>query len=155
LYKVLIPLFALIATSALASDLDKRQVLIVTESQRLHVIEEMGALLSGTQDILAALSKGDMAAVNQYASSLGMSMTIKTEDHLKGVLPKEFMQLGISVHQDFDKIAADALAIKDPKHSLQQLSESMSKCVACHATYQIRTVKTSLKPASKSNHHEH
>ena len=115
----------------------------------------MGALLSGTQNILAALSKGDMAAVNQYASSLGMSMTIKTEDHLKGVLPKEFMQLGIAVHQDFDKIAADALAIKDPKHSLQQLSESMSKCVACHATYQIRTVKTSLKPASKSNHHEH
>ena len=73
--------------------------------------------MSGTQNILAALSKSDMAAVNQYASSLGMSMTIKTEDHLKGVLPKEFMQLGISVHQDFDKIAADALAIKDPKHS--------------------------------------
>jgi hypothetical protein len=69
LYKVLIPLFALIATSALASDLDKRQILTVTESQRLHVIEEMGALLSGAQNILVALSKDDMAAVNQYASS--------------------------------------------------------------------------------------
>lgn len=155
MYRVLVPLFALIATSALASDFDKRQVLTITEPQRVHVIEEMGALLSGTQNILAALSKGDMAAVAQYASSLGMDMALKTEDHLKGVLPKEFMQLGISVHQDFDKIAVDAQSIKDPKHTLQQLSESMGKCVACHATYQIRTVKTSLKPVSQFNHHEH
>lgn len=152
MYKALIPLLSLIATSVLADGLDKRQVLIITESQRLHVIEEMGALLSGTQNILAALSKNDMTAVNQYARSLGMSMTIKTEDHLKGVLPKEFMQLGISVHQDFDKMAADALAIKDPQHTLQQLSESMGKCVACHATYQIRAIKKSLKPTTHSDH---
>ena len=155
MYKVLIPLFALIATSALASDFDKRQVLTITEPQRVHVIEEMGALLSGTQNILAALSKGDMAVVAQYASSLGMGMALKTEDHLKGVLPKEFMQLGISVHQDFDQIATDAQSIKDPKHTLQQLSESMGKCVACHATYQIRTVKKSIKSISQSNHYEH
>lgn len=155
MYKFLIPVFALIATSALAGDIDKRQVLTITEPQRLHVIEEMAALLSGTQNILAALSKSDMAAVHQYASSLGIGMYHKAEDHLKGVLPKEFMKLGISVHQDFDTIAADALSIKDPKHTLQQLGESMSKCVVCHATYQIRTVKTSLKSTSKFNHHEH
>lgn len=131
MYKVLVPLFALIATSALASDLDKRQILTITKSQRLHVIEEMAALLSGTQNILAALSKSDMAAVNQYASSLGIGMTHKAEDHLKGLLPKDFMQLGLSVHQDFDTIAADALAIKDPKHTLQQLSDSMSGNCQC------------------------
>lgn len=44
-------------------------------------------------------------------------VALKTEDHLKGVLPKEFMQLGISVHQNFDKIAVDAQSIKDPKHT--------------------------------------
>jgi hypothetical protein len=155
MYKVLIPLFALIASSALAGEIDKRQVFTVTEPQRLHVIEEMAALLSGTQEILTGLSKSDMTAVNQYASSLGMGMTHKSEDHLKGLLPKEFMQLGLSVHQDFDTIAADALAIKDPKHTLQQLGDAMSKCVACHATYQIRTVKASLKSVRKSNHHDH
>ncbi len=155
MYKAVIPLFALIATSALAGNIDKRQVLTITEPQRLHVIEEMAVLLSGTQNILAALSKSDMAAVHQYASSLGIGMSHKAEDHLKGVLPKEFMQLGISVHQDFDAIAADALSIKDPKHTLQQLGNSMSKCVTCHATYQIRTVKASVKSASKSNHHDH
>ena len=155
MYKALVPFFALVATSALAGDFDNRQVLAITKLQRGHVLEEMRALLSGTQNILAALSRDDMAAVAQYARPLGMGMDRKAEDSLKGALPKEFMQLGMSVHQDFDQIAIDARSIKDPKHTLRQLSDSMGKCVACHATYQIRTVKQSLKPASQSNHHEH
>jgi ATP phosphoribosyltransferase regulatory subunit HisZ len=77
-----------------------------------------------------------------------MGMAGKAEDNFKGTLPKEFMQLGMSVYQDFDKIAADAESIKDPKHTLQQLSQSMGKCVACHATYQIDILKTS--PSSQS-----
>ena len=36
-------------------------------------------------------------------------------------------------------IAADAESLKDPKHTLQQLSDAMSKCNVCHASYQIRT----------------
>jgi ATP phosphoribosyltransferase regulatory subunit HisZ len=83
-----------------------------------------------------------------------MGMAGKAEDNFKGTLPKEFMQLGMSVYQDFDKIAADAESIKDPKHTLQQLSQSMGKCVACHATYQIRKEKISLKPVRQANHHE-
>lgn len=120
---------------------DKRQVLKITWLQRGHVIKEMGALLSGTQNILAALSNDDMAAVAEYARSLGMGMTVKAEDHLQGALPKDFMSLGISVYHDFEKIAADAQSNKDPKHTLQQLSQAMSKCVACDATYQMRTAK--------------
>lgn len=153
--KALILFFGLVATSALAEDLDNRQVLKITENQRGHVLEEMGALLSGTQAILAALSKDDMATVAQYARQLGMGMADKAEDHLKGALPKVFMQLGMSVHQDFDEIASDAESLKDPKHTLRQLSESMSKCVACHATYQVRTVRQAQKNAGKTKHHEH
>ena len=155
MYKALVPFFALVATSALAGDFDKRQVLTITGLQRGHVIEEMGALLSGTQNILAALANDDMVAVAQYARSLGMGMTVKAEDHLKGALPRDFMRLGMSVHQDFDKIAADAQSLKDPKHTLMQLSEAIGKCAACHAAYQIRTVKKYQKPASQSKHDEH
>ena len=155
MYKALVPFFALIATSALAGDFDKSRVLAITAPQRGHILEEMQALLSGTQNILAALSKDDMAAVAQYARLLGMDMDRKAEDSLKNALPKEFMQLGMSVHQDFDQIAIDAQSINDSKHTLRQLSDSMGKCVACHATYQIRIVKQSLKSASQSNHREH
>lgn len=135
--------------AALAGDMDKRQVLKLSEQQRGLVLEEMRALLSGTQNILAALSKDDMAAVAQQARALGMSMAQKSEDHLKGSMPETFMQLGMSVHQDFDRIAADAEALKDSQHTLRQLSESMNKCVACHDSYQIQVTKVSPKPKVK------
>ena len=96
-----------------------------------------------------------MAEVAQYARHLGMGMADKAEDHLKGALPKEFMKLGMSVHKDFDQIATDAESLKDSKYTLRQLSESMSKCVACHAAYQIRMVKQPLKRAGQNKHHEH
>jgi hypothetical protein len=70
LNKVLVLCFGLAATSALAEDLDNRQILTITETQRGHVLEEMRALLSGTQNILAALSKDDMAEVAQSARHL-------------------------------------------------------------------------------------
>jgi len=141
LNKIILFIFTLAATSVQAEAVDNRQILMLSEPQRGHVLEEMRALLTGTQNILSALANDDMAAVVQYARPLGMGMAHKAEDHLKGALPKEFMQLGMSVHKDFDLIAADAESLKDPKHTLRQLGESMSKCTACHAAYQIRMAK--------------
>jgi hypothetical protein len=138
LNKIILVIFTLAATSVQAEAVDKRQILMLSEPQRGHVLEEMRALLTGTQNILSALAKDDMAAVAQNARPLGMSMADNAEKHLKGVLPKEFMQLGMSVHKDFDLIAADAESLKDPKHALQQMSVAMSKCNTCHAAYQIR-----------------
>jgi hypothetical protein len=147
----------LVTSTAVAADKDNRQTLTLSEAQRGHVLDEMRALLSGTQNILAALSRDDMTAVANHARPLGMGMAHKAEDHLKGALPEGFMKLGMSVHQDFDQIATDAESRKDPKLTLRQLSESMSKCVSCHATYQISTAANSLKPAKpkESGHHEH
>lgn len=136
--KIILVIFTLAATSVQAEAVDNRQILMLSEPQRGHVLEEMRALLTGTQNILSALAKDDMAAVAQNARPLGMGMADNAEKHLKGVLPKEFMQLGMSVHKDFDLIAADAESLKDPKHALQQMSVAMSKCNTCHAAYQIR-----------------
>jgi cytochrome c553 len=145
----------LITTSAIAADKDNRKTLTLSEAQRSHVLEEMRALLSGTRNILTALSNDDMASVSRYARLLGMGMAHKAEDHLKGALPKEFMQLGMSLHQDFDRIAADAESQKDSKLTLRQLSDSMAKCVACHDTYQIRTTPVSQQPARAPEHQHH
>ena len=144
-----------ITTTVAANEIDKRQILPITEMQRDHVLTEMRALLSGTQNILDALLREDMAAVARYARSLGMGMVHKAEDHLKAVLPKEFMQLGMSVHKDFDQIAIDAESLKDPKHTLRQLSESMKKCNACHAGYQIRVKEQLAQPGTHPSHHGH
>lgn len=132
----------LTAVTATADEADRRRVLTLTEAQRAHVLGEMRALLSGTQAILSSLSTDDMAAVAQQARSLGTDMGHKAENTLHEMLPKEFMQLGMSVHQDFDRIAADAETLKDPKHTLRQLSESMTRCTACHDTYRIQTTRS-------------
>ncbi len=142
----LVVCFFLVATASQAAEPDKRQVLLLTEAQRGIVLDEMRAMLTGTQGIVSALSKDDMAAVAKAARAIGMGMVHKTEDQLKGALPEAFMQLGSSAHQDFDRIADDAQTKKSSRHTLRQLSESMNKCIACHATYQIRTVRSPAKP---------
>lgn len=156
IFAILLGLF-MINTAFAFSEVDKRRVLPLAEHQRNHVLTEMRALLSGTRNILEALSREDMAAVATHARSLGMGMVHKGEDHLLAVLPKEFMQLGMATHKDFDKIAADAESLKDPKHTLRQLSESMKKCSACHESYQIRVENLSGMAAREIHptHHHH
>ncbi len=144
-----------IATTVMASDIDERRVLPITEMQRNHILTEMRALLAGTQNILSALATDDMAAVARHARPLGTGMAHKGEDHMQAVLPQEFMQLGMSVHKDFDQIAADAESLKDSRHTLKQLSESMNKCVACHAAYQIRITDQPAKLHTQPMQHKH
>ena len=137
-----------------APRVDKREVLVLTALQREHVLAEMRALLSGVQAILGALAEDDMQAVADIARPLGRSMAGKAEDHLKGVLPKHFMQLGLDVHHDFDGIAALAESGADSKAVLSELSRSMKKCQACHANYQIYTLQ-SRATEKKNAHHGH
>jgi len=155
LKKIFAMTLCLITTTVTASDIDERRVLPVTEMQRNHILTEMRALLAGTQNILSALARDDMAAVARHARPLGTGMAHKGEDHMQAVLPQEFMQLGMSVHKDFDQIAADAESLKNPKHTLKQLSESMNKCVACHDAYQLRITDQPAKLHAQPMRHKH
>ena len=134
----LLLVLSLTTLTIMADEADNRQVLNLSNPQRNHVLGEMRSLLAGTQMILAALTKDDMAAVAEHAQALGFNMKRKAENPLHDVLPKDFMQLGMSMHKDFDRIAADAMSLKDPKRTLQQLSATMGKCIACHEAYQIQ-----------------
>lgn len=136
---------AAINGTAWADAADGRQVIELTEAQRAHVLGEMRAMLSGTQAMLTALAADDMAAVARQASALGVNMGHKAENHLHDVLPPAFMQLGMAVHQDFDRIAADAAFRKDVKHSLQQLGTTLNTCAVCHEAYQIQLIQTQQK----------
>jgi len=144
-----------VSITSQANEVDKRQILSLHELQRDHILTEMRTLLSGTQRILAALAQEDMAAVANHARSLGMGMAHKGENHLQSVLPKEFMQLGLSMHRAFDRIAVDAESLKDARHTLRQLSESMKACTACHDNYQIRVTEEATLNSGPLPHHPH
>jgi len=109
----------LIAGSTAVGD-DRRIALRLEPAERALVLTEMRGFLGATQQIAAAAARNDAAAIAAAAK-----------------LPLEFKQLGHSVHQDFDRIALDAEALGDTRHALAQLGETLNKCVACHAMYQI------------------
>lgn len=142
-------------TSAMAADIDERMILSLNEMQRHHILTEMRALLLGTQQILQALAEEDMLAVARHARMLGTEMTHKGENHLQSVLPEDFMMLGMSVHKSFDQIAAEAETLKNPKHTLLQLSTTMEHCIACHAAYQIRSSDLPAETEAHPAHHKH
>jgi hypothetical protein len=117
---------------------DGRAVLELAPGERAMILEEMRMFLAGVQTMTGALGRQDMPAVAEAARGLGQKMVHEVPPALRAKLPLEFRQLGFSVHRDFDQIALDADSLKDVSHSLNQLSATLQKCVACHASYQIR-----------------
>ncbi len=136
-------LMGLVSTTSSGNEFDQRQALPLNQKQQAHVLTEMRSLLAGTQAIIAALATDDMEAVAKHARPLGMGMKKKPENKLQNVLPKAFMMLGKSVHRDFDSIADDAELLKDSKHTLLQLSETLKTCQGCHESYRIEVSNAS------------
>jgi hypothetical protein len=117
---------------------DSRAVLELTPAERALILEEMRMFLAGVQQMTGALGRQDMPAAAESARSMGRKMVHEVPPALRAKLPQDFRQLGFSVHSEFDQIALDADSLKDASHSLNQLSVTLQKCVACHAAYQIR-----------------
>ena len=53
------------------------------------------------------------------------------------VLPKGFMVMGMTVHSSFDKIADDAVKLRNAKHTLGQLASTLNTCAGCHDAYRF------------------
>jgi hypothetical protein len=57
---------------------------------------------------------------------------------LMAKLPLPFKQLGMSVHRDMDDLALAAETGKTTPELLDMLTGTLSKCVACHAAWQLK-----------------
>jgi len=125
---------------------DHRAVLELTAVERAMILEEMHLFLSGLGELTGALGREDMPAAAKAARGMGLVMSHEVPQALRETLPLDFRQRGSSVHRDFDQIALDADSLGDVSHSLNQLSTTLQKCVACHAIYQIRTPVLNVKP---------
>ena len=124
---------------------DGRIAIVLDAPERAVVLNEMRQFLGGIQLILEQADRGDAASIAKTARPLGIAAAHNVPASLVAKLPLEFKTLGHSVHADFDRIAMDATEFGDARHALQQLAETMKKCVACHATYQITTASVAVK----------
>ena len=120
-----------------ADDPDTREVIVMDPAGRDLVLTEMRLFLEGVQKITAGLAAEDIETAAFAARRLGLGMVETLPEAVMQQLPPSFRQLGGSTHADFDQIALDLETVGDPQHALRQLSETLNKCVACHATWRI------------------
>ncbi len=118
---------------------DGRAAIVLQPAERDLVLSEMRGLLVATQQILEGVNQGDMQHIAKAARAAGMAGAADVNPALMAKLPVEFKQLGMSVHREMDDIAKAAEDGKSPAEILQMASDTLNKCVACHAAWQIKS----------------
>ena len=131
----------LVAGKTVPAD-DRRTAIVLEPAERSLVLTEMRGFLIAVQAITEAVTRNDAKAIAAAARPMGMAAAGGVPATLAAKLPLEFKQLGHGVHEDFDRLALDVDALGDVKHAHTQLSETLKKCVACHALYQITAPAT-------------
>lgn len=117
---------------------DNRTAVVLNPGERDLILLEMRGMLSSTHGVLDGLSRGDLKQVAQAARAAGMVAAADVNPALMGKLPLPLKQLGMSVHREMDELAAAAESGKPVAELQQMLVGTLSKCVACHAEWQIK-----------------
>ena len=118
--------------------LDQRRPLVLEESEREVILEEMRGFLLAVQGIVQAVQEEDMELAADHAHAVGTVAAAAAPASLAAKLPMEFKMLGRATHQAFDTLAMDARSLGDGTHALEQLGRLMNNCISCHANFQIR-----------------
>ena len=116
---------------------DGRTVVLLLPDERNRVLGEMRALLEAVQAITQGAVAGDMAAISEAATAVGMAAAEDESPQLMGKLPIEFKLRGMTTHQAFDDLATFAETATDPLAVMGEMAEIMDNCVFCHAGYRL------------------
>ncbi|MBI3480564.1 MAG: hypothetical protein HY016_09460 [Nitrosomonadales bacterium] len=117
---------------------DNRTAVVLAVGERELILSEMRSLLGGVQGILDSLNHGDMKQAASAARVVGMASAVDVNPALMAKLPIPFKQLGMSVHSDMDGLALAAESGKPAAELQTMLTATLSKCVACHASWQLK-----------------
>jgi hypothetical protein len=117
---------------------DNRTAVVLAAGERELILSEMRDLLGGIQDILDSINHGDMKRASSAARTIGMASAADVNPALMAKLPMPFKQLGMSVHHDMDDLAQAAESGKSAAELQTMLTNTLSKCVACHASWQLK-----------------
>lgn len=116
---------------------DGRQAVLLSASERDHVLAEMRGLLQAVAQISAALAHDDVAEIAKVARTVGLAATQLESPVLMAKLPLDFKQMGLSIHAGFDEIAAQASAGASAQKITGLLANQLAICAGCHANYRF------------------
>lgn len=117
---------------------DGRTAIILQPAERDFVMTEMRGLLAATQEILEGANQNDVPRIVKAARAAGMAGAADVNPALMVKLPVEFKKLAMGMHGDMDEIAKAGESGKPAPELLKMTSNVLTKCVACHAAWQIR-----------------
>jgi cytochrome c556 len=120
---------------------DQRQVVPLTEPERVLVAAKMRIMLTSVEGIAEGLAHGDTKAVVEAASRSGTHMMKELPAQIRKKFPPPFARLGMATHRLFDQIAHDTKSVKNPAPTLMRLGEAIQRCNACHAAYRFAPPK--------------
>jgi hypothetical protein len=122
-----------------AAGTDDRTAIVLQPAERDLVLGEMRGLLTATHGILQGVNVGDMKQVAAAARSAGMGAAVDLNPALMAKLPLSFKELGMTVHHRMDDIAVAAESGKPAPEIMGMLTDTMSSCIACHASWQLQS----------------
>jgi hypothetical protein len=122
------------------SGTDGRTAVVLQIGERDLILSEMRGLLSATQGILEGVNQSDMQRVIKASSAAGMIVAADASPVLMAKLPIALKTLGMSVHRDMDAIAKAAESKTPAPEILKMLSNTLTKCVACHSAWQLKVI---------------
>ncbi len=118
---------------------DGRTEIVLAPVERDQILGEMRQLLKVVQGVVTGLSDPaqGMKDAERAARTAGMGMAADVDPAIMLKLPLPFKQMGMSVHQDMDRLA-DAIAQKEePAKLLTRLSSITARCTTCHDLYRL------------------
>ncbi|GMU45670.1 MAG: hypothetical protein AMXMBFR26_04520 [Porticoccaceae bacterium] len=118
---------------------DARQPLYLLPMMAEHQKQNMRDHLAAVNGIVAALAKGDFAAVNAAAKKLGTTPEMQQMCLNFGAATPGFSERALAFHATADTISAAADSA-DTQKVLGALNATLDRCVSCHAVYRQEVV---------------
>lgn len=122
-----------------APSADGRTQIVLAPIERDQILLEMRQLLKAVHGIVTAAGdpQQNLKPAEQTARAAGMAMAADVNPAIMAKLPLAFKQMGMSVHQDMDRLA-DAIGQGEASMQvLARLSSITARCTTCHDMYRL------------------
>ena len=116
---------------------DGRTAVQLAPTERDLVLADMRIMLRSVQGVVLGLARGEAGKAAAAARSSGVAMG-ETRPLMAVKFPMAFRQMSVSVHQGFDRLAADAEAGVPPAKLYEALGTLVGTCLACHEAYRLQ-----------------
>lgn len=134
----------IIKGNVVVNDAEQRTSILLEAGEKNFILGEMRALLSKVQRLIGFLANDDMQDFTALAKVLKEESAGEKQQALISKMPLAFKLMSNKIHSDFGQLYDDAVTKNDKQHSLKQVSDMMTNCVACHSTFHLAT-KDELK----------